>query len=134
MDKNLEVRLVKNRKELDNVMKIREIVFIREQKVPKGLEADGLDKLSKHVIVFYKNKPIGCARIRIIGKKAKLERIALLKGYRGRGFGNAIVNYLIKYCKSRKFKNIFMNSSIISWAFMAGSALSRLESLLWKPA
>ena len=60
--------------------------------------------------LFYKNEPIGCARIRLIGKKAKLERIALLKKYRGKGFGKNIVNYLIKYCKKKNIKGIYMNS------------------------
>ena len=78
-NKNLKVRLIKNKKELGKVLKMREIVFIKEQNVPKDVEKDKLDKVAKHVIVLYKNKPIGCARIRFIGKKAKLERIAILK-------------------------------------------------------
>ncbi|MBS3113660.1 GNAT family N-acetyltransferase [Candidatus Woesearchaeota archaeon] len=107
---NIQIRLIKNKKELEQVFRIREIIFIREQKVQKNIERDEFDKISKHVIILYKNKPVGCARIRLIGKKAKLERIALLKGYRGRGFGKNIVNYLIKYCKKKDIKEICMNS------------------------
>ena len=109
-NKNLKVRLIKNKKELGKVLTIREIIFIKEQKVSKEIEVDGLDKISKHIIVFYKAKPIGCARIRFVGKKAKLERIALLKGYRSKGIGKILMYYLINYCKNKNFKNIFMNS------------------------
>lgn len=112
MPKNnyIKIRLIKNKKELEDVLRIREIVFIRGQKVQKNIERDKFDKISKHLIVLYKKKPIGCARIRLIGKKAKLERIALLKKYRGKGFGKNIVNYLIKYCKKKDIKVVYMNS------------------------
>jgi len=108
--KNLEIRLVKNKKELYQVFKIRFVVFIKGQNVPKDIERDEFDKTAKHVILFYKNKPVGCARIRFMNGKAKLERIAVLKRYRGEGFGKVIVNYLVKYCKNRKIKNIYMNA------------------------
>ena len=106
----LKIKLVKNRKELSKVLKVREIVFIKGQNVPRNVERDKFDNAAKQVIVLYNDDPIGCARIRFVGKKAKLERIALLKKYRGKGFGKLIVNYLIEYCKNRNIKDIFMNS------------------------
>ena len=108
--KKVKIRLVKNKKELGQVYKIREIVFIKEQKVPKKIEFDEFEKSAKHFIVIYKNKPVGCARVRFIDKKAKLERIALLKKYRGKGIGKIVINYLIKYCKNKNAKEIFMNA------------------------
>lgn len=110
MKNNIKIRLVKNKKELEQVYKIREIVFIKEQKVAKNIEKDKFDKTAKHFIFYYKNKPAGCARIRLIGRKAKLERIALLNKYRGKGFGKVIVDYLINYCKRQRMKKIFMNA------------------------
>lgn len=110
MKNKTKIRLVKNKKELENVFKIRHIVFIKEQNVPENIEIDKFDKSAKHMIVLYKNKPIGCARIRFIGSKAKLERIAVLKSYRGKGFGKMIVNYMVNYCKNKNVKKIIMNS------------------------
>ena len=107
---NLKIRLIKNKNDLDRVLRIRKIVFIKEQKVPEELEIDGLDKMAKHVIVLYKNKVIGCTRIRFIGKKAKLERISLLKHCRGKGFGKFLMEFLINYCKNNKAKTIVMNA------------------------
>src|SRR3989338_1137517 len=103
-------RLTRNRKELKDVFKIRDAVFGKEQKVPRNIDYDELDKCSKHVILLYKNKPIGCARVRLIKNKAKLERIAVIKKYRGRGFGKIIMKYLIWYCKNRKVKEIYFHS------------------------
>ena len=108
--KGLKIRLIKNKKELYQVFKIREIVFIKGQNVPKRMERDKFDNSSKHIIAISKNKPIGCARIRFVHGKAKLERIAVLKNYRGKGFGKMIVNYMINYCKNKNIKDVVMNS------------------------
>ena len=79
MVKDLRIRLIRDKKEFEQVLKIREQVFVKEQDVPKDMECDEYEHDSKHVIVLFKDKPIGCARIRFIDKKARLERIALLK-------------------------------------------------------
>lgn len=106
----VKVRLVRNKKEQDAVFRIRNTVFVKEQQCSEAVEFDGLDASAKHAIVLYKNKPVGCARIRFLGKKAKLERIALLKKYRGKGFGKILMNYLISYCRRKKVFEIITNS------------------------
>ena len=106
----LKIKLAKTKKELEQILNIRETVFIKGQKVPKNRELDGLDNSAKHVIVTYKGRAIGCARIRFIHNKAKLERIALLKEYRGKGFGKQIMEYLIKCCKRKNPKEIVMHA------------------------
>jgi len=78
---NIKIRLIKNKKELKEIFNIRNIVFGKEEKIPREIDFDGLDNKAKQVIILYKNKPIGCARIRFIKNKAKLERIAVLKEY-----------------------------------------------------
>jgi len=111
-DKYLEIRIVKNKKELNDVFKIREIVFVNGQNCPWECEMDGLDDSAKHIIVKYKGKTIGCARIRFPGNRTKLERIALLKEYRGKGFGRELMNYLIRYCRRKKVEEIFLHSQL----------------------
>ncbi|HHJ00911.1 MAG TPA: GNAT family N-acetyltransferase [Candidatus Aerophobetes bacterium] len=111
-DKNLEIRMIKNRQELNEVLKIREIVFVKGQNCPWECEMDGLDEEAEHIIVKYCGKTIGCARIRFLENRAKLERVALLKEYRGRGFGKEMMKYLIKHCKRRKVEEIFLHSQL----------------------
>ena len=43
-------------------------------------------------------------------KKAKMERIALLKSYRGKRYGETIMNYLINYSKKRGAKEAVVHS------------------------
>jgi predicted GNAT family N-acyltransferase len=106
---DIKIRLIKNKKELNLLLKIREIVFIKGQNVPVKRERDNLEGSAKHVIVLLKNKPIGCARVRFIDGKAKLERIALLPKYQRKGFGKKLMAYLINYSKKHKVKGIYLH-------------------------
>ena len=90
----LEIRPIKEG-EFQKVLAIRKTVFIEGQKVPYEIEYDGLDDVSEHIMVILDKKPIGCARIRYIGKTAKLERIAILKEYRGKGYGKELMKFLV---------------------------------------
>ncbi len=112
MRNSVVVRLIKNKKELAQVFRIREIVFIKGQNVSRKMEMDGLDGSAKHVIVLYHSKPIGCARIRFFGQKAKLERIAILSKYQGKRFGMKLMKYLIAYCKRRKATKLVLHSQV----------------------
>jgi len=108
----LNIKQVKNKHEYNKTINIRETVFIKEQNVPKEIEMDEFDKESEHFIVYLKNIPIGCARIRKINDYLKLERIAILKEYRGKGFGKDLTNFLINYCKKKGINEIRLHSQI----------------------
>jgi predicted GNAT family N-acyltransferase len=108
----LKIKKVKNKNELDKVFEIRTNVFVKEQNVPIDLEMDGLDREAEHFIAYVNNKPIGCARIRIKNNFAKLERIAIIKEHRNKGFGKQLTKFLIDYCKQKKFDEIRLHSQI----------------------
>ena len=70
--------------------KIREIVFIKEQSVPKEEEWDGHDEESWHFLALSGTKrPIGCARLMQSGQ---IGRMAVLKENRGLGVGDLLLN------------------------------------------
>lgn len=106
---SLEIRIVKNKEELNKVIEIRKNVFVEEQKVLLDLELDGLGSEAEHVIAYLNDEPIGCARIRT-NKYAKLERIAIIEKHRGKGFGKQLTDVLINYCKQKDFDEIRLHS------------------------
>lgn len=106
---NFKIKLVENQNEFNQIMEIRKKVFVEEQNVPLNIEIDGLDSETDHVIAFLDDEPIGCARIRT-NKIAKLERIAIIKKHRGKGFGKRLTNFLIDYCKKKNFNEICVHS------------------------
>lgn len=99
-----------SKNELNIVIYIRKKVFIEEQKVPLNIEIDGLDSEAEHFIAYLDDEPIGCARIRAENKHAKLERIAIIKEQRGKGFGTKLTIFLIDYCKQKNFQEIRLHS------------------------
>ena len=107
---NLEIRLIRNKKEMEDVLEVRRVVFIAGQKVPEKRERDGLDETAKHVLVLYNSQPVGCARVRFIEGNAKLERIAILEKYRGLGLGKKLMDFLIEYCEKEGCQKIVMHS------------------------
>ena len=107
--KKLEIKLIENQDEYNQIIEIRKKVFVEEQKVPLNLEIDGLDPISEHVIVRLCDEPIGCARIRI-NKSVKLERIAITKKHRGKGFGRRLTKFLVDYCKKKNLNEIRIHS------------------------
>lgn len=115
----IEIRLAQQEEDMRNIFFIRKKVFVDEQHVDPLLEFDGLDGKAEHVVLFFDEKPVGCARLRFIGGKAKLERVAVLKDYRGRGLGKAIVEFLVDYCKKRGMREVYLHSQLPVRGFYA---------------
>jgi predicted GNAT family N-acyltransferase len=75
---------------------IRQKVFVEEQQVDPAEEYDEFEQTSRHVLLTYNGHCIGTARWRHTEKGVKLERFAVLKDYRGRGAGSAILDEVLK--------------------------------------
>jgi predicted GNAT family N-acyltransferase len=106
----LEIRIIRNEDDLSAVFRIRKEVFIKGQGVPKEIEMDHHDNEADHVIVLLRGEPVGCARIRFMRNTAKLERIAILQGHRGKHYGKELVRFLLNHCAVKGIETIFMNS------------------------
>jgi len=108
----LTIKVVSTNIELQQVIAIRTKVFVEEQYVPYELEVDGLDETAEHIIAHHKNKPIGCARIRIVENYAKLERLAVLKEYRGQSIGQQLTRFAITYCKTKPVTEMHLHAQL----------------------
>ena len=74
---------------------IRKKVFVEEQNVSEADEIDGLDEKSDHYIMTTNHKPMGTLRVRYVGDKAKVERVAILNEYRGKGMAKNLMMHII---------------------------------------
>ena len=104
----LKIKKVETEQELKQVFGIRKHVFIEEQNVPVEVEMDEFDETAEHFIAYIGETPIGCARIRTNGF-VKLERIAITKENRNKGYGTQLTKYLIDISKKND-KEIMMHS------------------------
>ncbi|WP_339021743.1 GNAT family N-acetyltransferase [Spiroplasma endosymbiont of Atherix ibis] len=67
--------------------------------------------MSFHVIGFYNNKEICCARIVKKNEEWYLGRIAVLKKFRSQGIGLQLVNYLVNFTTDKlKADKIYLNA------------------------
>ena len=104
----LRVKKVETDQELEQVFKIRKEVFIEEQNVPTEIEMDEFDETAEHFIAYIDEAPVGCARLRRNGF-VKLERIAIIREQRNKGYGTQLTKYLIDISKKNN-KEIMMHS------------------------
>jgi len=87
------VTVVNNRIDKKHVLNIRHAVFVNEQKVPIEEEIDEFDESDSviHLLGTHQSTQIAASRIRFVDNYAKLERIAVLKEFRGKQFGADMV-------------------------------------------
>jgi predicted GNAT family N-acyltransferase len=77
---------------------IRQEVFVEEQEVDPAFEWDEIDAVAVHLLALSGDQPIGCARI--IDFK-KIGRMAVVKAWRGRGVGQALLNKAVAICQAQ---------------------------------
>ena len=88
---------VSDLRDLDAAFTIREKVFVQGQGVPADDEYDQHDRqaTTRHYLVRVDGQPAGAARWRPTDKGVKLERFAVLDGFRGHGVGTALVRQVL---------------------------------------
>jgi len=87
---SLLVQKALTKEELEKVFAIRKIVFVDEQGCPPELEWENED-VSHHFIALSDHQPCGACRWRKTDNGYKLERFAVLKEFRGKGIGRALI-------------------------------------------
>jgi predicted GNAT family N-acyltransferase len=87
----MEVRLARAQDEVAAALRLREQVFGGEQGVPIEADRDGRDGEATHVVAVRAGEVIGTCRLVYDGTTAKLGRMVVDRGSRGRGVGTAIL-------------------------------------------
>lgn len=98
---------------LNHCQAIRRIVFVEGQGVAETIDFDGKDDSSSHLLLLHEDSPVGTLRIRKTEKGMKLERIAVLPAFRGRGYGEL----LVKAGLSKAEGSIYINAQVSSQGF-----------------
>lgn len=91
---DIKVSKVTDEADLEKVFAIRREVFVGEQNCPPELEWENED-VSTHFLATVDGEPAGASRWRKTDKGYKLERFAVLKPYRGKGTGQALVRAVL---------------------------------------
>ena len=83
------------------MMEIRHKVFIDEQNIKYEDEVvENEEKEAKNFLFTLNEVPIGCIRYRVVNNEYKLERFAILKEYRNKGYGKEGFKFFSEYIAS----------------------------------
>ncbi|TDK22497.1 GNAT family N-acetyltransferase [Luteimonas aestuarii] len=94
---------------------VREVVFVEEQQVPREIELDALDAQSRHVIAEdAEGRPIGTGRLT---PERKIGRMAVLRGWRGRGVGAAMLHALLRQARGAGWESVCLHAQANAVAF-----------------
>jgi len=122
------VRVVGNDEEWQDARRVRQEVFVQEQGCPPDEEWDDHDATSRHLIGIVDAKAgsgetVAAARWREVQHEgyamAKLERFAVRKPFRGRGYGRRLVKAAIEDAQRAGYTRFILHAQAHLEAFYA---------------
>ena len=119
MNPTIEMILIKKWQEAqDEAYFVRESVFIHEQGVPAVLELDEFDSQAQHALAYQASKCIGTGRLVIPNsKEGHIGRMAVLKAYRGKGFGKLLLQTLIGQARKQGLIQLTLHAQLTAISF-----------------
>jgi predicted GNAT family N-acyltransferase len=91
-----------------DLLQVREAVFVAEQGVPLELERDAHDGTALHLLARDGDgNPVGTGRLLPDGH---IGRIAVMRAWRGRGVGSALLNALVGEARKRGLAGVQLNA------------------------
>jgi predicted GNAT family N-acyltransferase len=109
------VRAASWQDDLRALQSLRREVFILEQGVPETLEWDEHDAVSLHALALGPaGRPVGTGRLLPDGH---IGRIAVLRDWRSRGVGSAILRFLIEQGQRRGLQSFRLHAQTHALAF-----------------
>lgn len=116
-DANYAICIADWTKDKSLLQQIRETVFVKEQGVPLELEWDEADEQALHLLALDSaRRPIGTARLLSSGQ---IGRMAVLKTWRKRGVGSALLNQLLAIADQGDYPTLFLNAQQSALPFYA---------------
>lgn len=101
-----------SRQELAQAFRIRMRVFVKEQGVPAEIELDADDRRAVHLLARVNGKAVGTARIVKDGARAKIGRMAVLKGQRRKGIGKKLFSRAVATARRQGAAKIHLHAQV----------------------
>ena len=98
--------------ELVQALAIRIRVFVQEQRVPAEIELDTDDQRAIHFIATISGRAVGTARVVLKHDNAKIGRMAVLKSYRRKSVGAALLKRAILTAKRLHARRIYLHAQV----------------------
>jgi len=113
----MNIKIVETNKELDQAYTVRMKVFVDEQNVPAELELDEYDPEATHFIGCEDSQVIAASRLRYVEEYGKLERICILKEFRGKSYGKQLIGTMEEEIKNQGYHKAKLNAQTYAEGF-----------------
>ena len=101
--------------DLQEAFKIREVVYIDEQKINREDEFDEFEDSAHHFLATADGVPAGTCRWRLTDEGYKLERFATLPEFRKKGVGGQLMEAMLDHIagfKASKADKLYLNAQV----------------------
>ncbi|WP_127579711.1 GNAT family N-acetyltransferase [Paenibacillus koleovorans] len=133
----MNVAIVNSQEELAKCLRVRKDVFVQEQGVAEELEVDEYDISANAAVHFLlrdeNGTELGASRLKTYEPgSAKLQRIAILKSFRGKGYGRLLVEAMERQAVQLGYTFAVLDAQVQASAFYAkmGYAVISTEPFL----
>jgi predicted GNAT family N-acyltransferase len=92
----IEAKMIPGMGDTSAVFAIRQAVFVEEQGFSAVLEFDSIDATALHLLVLEDGSPAATARLYQDDGHWHIGRVAVLKGFRGRGIGAVAMRIIMQ--------------------------------------
>ncbi|WP_340691534.1 N-acetyltransferase [Hyphomonas sp.] len=121
-------RPVRSLDDYQKMVSIRAAVFMAEQACPYDEEFDGNDLCATHFLVFDGPDAVGTLRMRWFAGFAKLERVVLLRGQRGRPALQVILAEAFEYATRKGYRLMIAQIQARLWPVWSRTFRCRLAA------
>lgn len=106
----MEIFKVNNRQQKDDAYLVRRVVFVEEQQVPIEIELDEYEETAIHFVGYQDGEPVAASRVRFVQGFGKLERICVIKDYRGQSLGKQIIHSMEEVIRDYAYTKAKLNA------------------------
>lgn len=115
--------------EFDHARAIRAAVFMAEQQCPFDEEFDGNDHTATHMVGYVGGEPAATLRIRYFGTFVKIERLAVLKRFRGQAIADDLVRACLEFCRRKGYRKAYGHPQLRLLPFWEQYGFRKIEQV-----
>ena len=109
-ENTMEVIIVNNDQQQEDAYSVRKKVFVDEQQVPKKRKSIILESEATHFLLYYNHETCWSRSFRVVDGYGKVERICVLKEFRGSGAGKALMDKIESFAKNLGLNQLKLNA------------------------
>lgn len=106
----ITVREAQGADDMEKIFRIRDEVFVHEQRLTSNARFDPDDRRSIHYLAEFDGNVVGTGRLTILGAEAQIAWVAVLAEYRGKGIGWALMEEMIRRAERENADYIILNA------------------------